>query len=73
MFGGQFQALFETECVKHHQEVHEEVLDALSNHLSGPCEHSEAYGTLRKSLPEVQRFRGLGGTLVVPPPHEVQD
>ena len=73
MFGGQFQALFETECVKHHQEVHEEVLDFLSRCLSGPSEQPEAYATLRKCLPKVQRFRGLGGTLVVPPPHEVQD
>ena len=59
MFGGQFQALFETECVKHHQEVHEEVLDFLSRYLSAPSEHHEAYATLRKCLPNVQRFRPI--------------
>ena len=52
-FAANSQARFETECVKHHQEVHEEVLDFLSRCLSGPSEHTEAYATLRNSLPEV--------------------
>ena len=51
-FAAEGQARFETEFVKHHQKVHEEVLHALSHYLSGPCEHPEAYATLRS------HFRG---------------
>ena len=53
------QARFETEYVKHHQEVHGEVSNSLSLCLSGPSEHPEAYATLRKCLPNVQRFRPI--------------
>ena len=65
-FAANSQARFETDYVKHHQEVHAEVLDALSRHLPRPSQHY-AYATLRKS-PRV----AFGGTLVVPPTDDVQ-
>ena len=71
-FAANSQARFETAYVKHHQEVHAEVLDALSRHLPRPSQHCAAYATLRKSLPELHRFRALGGTLAVPPTDDVQ-
>ena len=58
---------FETDYVKHHQEVHAEVLDALSRHLPRPFQHCAAYATLWKS-PRV----AFGGTLVVLPTDDVQ-
>ena len=66
-FAANSQARFETDYVKHHQEVHAEVLDALSRHLPRPSQHCAAYATLRKS-PRV----AFGGTLVVPPTDDVQ-
>ena len=48
-FAANSQARFETDYVKHHQEVHAEVLDALSRHLPRPSQHCAAYATLRKS------------------------
>ena len=60
-FAANSQARFETDYVKHHQEVHAEVLDALSRHLP-------------RALPALRplRLRALGRTLAVPSTDDVQ-